>query len=144
MIREYKRSDEKRVLNIYYAASKIAHNFIPDKLLRNDVKVVKEQYLPFAEIYVYEENNLVVGHIALVEGAFIGGFFVDPKYQGKGIGNKLLEYVKNKYNILELHVFQKNIKTVEFYKKNGFIIVGEIKEGHLGYPEWHMKWKVVG
>ncbi len=48
---------------------------------------------------------------------------VHTKSQGRGIGKSLVEYVKNKYENIELAVYKDNKKAVEFYKKQGFKII---------------------
>ncbi len=49
--------------------------------------------------------------------------------QSHGIGKALLNYVKNKRNKLFLNVYQKNIRAIAFYQREGF----EIQ--HSGFDE---------
>ncbi len=52
------------------------------------------------------------------------GVFVAEGFNGKGVGDKLLESLKNKTdNTLQVIIFAKN-PSREFYKKHGFVEVG--------------------
>jgi len=56
---------------------------------------------------------------------------VDPKYQGKGFGIKLMNFVeenalKNNYLSIRLDTFSKNKRNVKFYKKRGYIKIEDI------------------
>lgn len=66
--------------------------------------------------------------------------YILPEAQGKGLGKALFEYissesVKRGNRSLSLNVNRNNTKALEFYKKNGFEIVGEediqIGQGYL-------------
>ena len=53
--------------------------------------------------------------------AYIHYLLVDPKYQGKEIGTKLLSIVKEKYkSYLYIVLISETKETIKFYKKNGF------------------------
>ena len=53
--------------------------------------------------------------------AYIHYLLVDQKYQGKGIGSKLLSMVKEKYkSYLYIVLISETEETIKFYKKNGF------------------------
>lgn len=56
---------------------------------------------------------------------------VDPKYQGRGFGIKLMNFVeenalKNNYLSIRLDTFSKNKRNVKFYKKRGYIKIEDI------------------
>ena len=52
---------------------------------------------------------------------------VDSNYRSQGIGKKLLDdlviKIINKYNSITLYVHTENVKAINFYERNGFIIV---------------------
>ncbi|WP_461256856.1 GNAT family N-acetyltransferase [Treponema sp. R80B11-R83G3] len=53
--------------------------------------------------------------------AYIHYLLVNPKYQAKGIGSKLLSMVKEKYKAyLYIILISETEKTINFYEKNGF------------------------
>lgn len=91
--------------------------------------------MPNAEIYVYILKEGIVGFIGLNEN-YIEGIFVDTNNQCNGIGTSLLNKIKENRNNLTLSVYKKNIKAINFYKKNGFIITSE----NIDEIEYTMTW----
>ena len=81
MIRPYADGDLDELLDVWYEASLIAHPFVAEEFLAKERLEVAEHWLPIAETTVYETDGHVVGFLALI-GNEVGGFFVDPKYQG--------------------------------------------------------------
>jgi len=55
----------------------------------------------------------------------IGGLFVDPKQQGKGIGTQLVNYMTPFHDSLEVEVFGENKIGKPFYEKYGFKVIKE-------------------
>ncbi|MBE6049753.1 MAG: GNAT family N-acetyltransferase [Clostridium sp.] len=80
------------------------------------------------------------GFISILEGGFIGALFVKVDCQGNGIGSELLEYVKNIYSNLTLTVYSENFNAVEFYKKEGFIVLDEHIDENVNRLELTMKY----
>lgn len=83
---------------------------------------------------VYE--NIIVGGFYIKElgkGSYeLIRIFIDPKYQGKGIGKTALSYIEKLFKdlneiILETPSF--NIKNHHFYEKAGYVKIGEVKYG---------------
>ncbi|WP_051505141.1 GNAT family N-acetyltransferase [Paenibacillus durus] len=56
---------------------------------------------------------------------YIAGIFVSNEAQSKGIGTKLLETIKERYSELSLTVYKKNMKAVNFYQRELFVIKQE-------------------
>jgi ribosomal protein S18 acetylase RimI-like enzyme len=72
----------------------------------------------------WDEERLI-GLINVIDDgeltAYINYLLVDPKYQGKGIGSKLLLKVKEKYqSYLYIVLISEGEETIKFYEKNGF------------------------
>ena len=62
------------------------------------------------------------------------------KFQGRGIGSLLLNHAMRLRNNLQLKVFCKNIKSVEFYRSKGFSVISELKDNETGENEFIMQW----
>lgn len=122
MIKKLNINQLDEVMKIWIDTNIDAHNFIPKEYWLNNFDLVK-QMLPTADIYVFDENNIIKGFIGIMEQSYIAGLFVKKEYQGEGIGKKLIEYCKSKYEKLELDVFVKNEKALNFYYKNNFIVM---------------------
>lgn len=115
--------------------------------IKNHLNDCSKDYIPFLDSYVdldnysekifsrairfeaYVESNLI-GMIAMYVNpdalmGYITNVSVNSEYNGKGIGNKLMDQAK-KYALhenlkfIELEVYKNNIKAINFYKKNGF------------------------
>jgi putative acetyltransferase len=124
MIKNFNLSKLDSVMKIWLDTNIDAHNFIKNEYWINNYNLVKEM-LPLADIYIFEENNIIKGFIGVMEKNYIAGLFVKKEYQRESIGKKLLDYCKSKYLVLKLDVFIKNKNAVNFYYKNGFKVLDE-------------------
>jgi len=141
MIRTSNREDTDRIMDIWFRANISAHSFIPGNYWEKNYAVVRDTYLPASESYVYEDNDGIKGFISIMDNSFIGALFIDEENQGKGIGRELLDYCKSLYPCLELTVYTKNERAVDFYKKNGFETEAEQPNSISGFSEYLMVWK---
>lgn len=125
MIRKYRDTDLKELLDAWYTASKKAHDFLGEEFFNFERKNIESTYLPLAETWVYEIDGKVIGFIALIENE-VGGIFVHSDYHGQGVGRSLMNYAASIRNGLVLNVFEENSIGRRFYEKYGFIKVGEV------------------
>lgn len=132
MIREYEEKDLEEVLSVWADASKLAHSFLSNEFLASERKSISEIYLPNAETWVFEVDGCVVGFISLL-GNEVGGFFVDPKRHGHGIGRALMDHAKELRENLEVEVFSANSIGRAFYDKYGFILLEEKIHHQTGF-----------
>lgn len=140
MISKAKGSDLEAILNIWLEASIKAHDFMPPEYWKSKIKDMREIYLPSASNYVFESNAEILGFVSMYQNT-LAAIFVTPEQQGNGIGSALLEYIKTKYDELDLNVYKTNTSSINFYKKHGFVIVAEHFDEHTGRPEIEMKWQ---
>ncbi len=77
-------------------------------------------------IFVYDDE-FVKGLIS-IDGVEVTELYVDPFFERKGIGGKLLDFVVSKYGCRELWVLDKNDKAKNFYLKHGFSETDQIRE----------------
>ncbi|HPI97728.1 MAG TPA: GNAT family N-acetyltransferase [Synergistales bacterium] len=134
MIRAYDQTDIDQVLNIWLDASIKAHNFIDKGFWESKVIDMREIYLPGSEIFVFEEDEIVKGFVALC-GDTLAAIFVSPNEQGKGIGKQLIDRTKEVRRNLNLTVYKDNRDSIEFYKKCGFKVTREQIDVHTGHVE---------
>jgi putative acetyltransferase len=111
------------------------HSFIEETYWRDSFKSVKA-ILPNVEVYVCENGKEILGFIGM-DADYIAGIFVAKGHQRHGIGHKLIEAVRQKKR-LSLHVYEKNIGAVAFYKKEGFHIKNRLIEKVTGENEYLM------
>ena len=139
MIREFIQTDIDNVMKIWLTENIKAHDFIPKEYWEKNFEYVKK-VLPNAEIYVYLEDEKIVGFIGLNDN-YIEGIFIDSKYQYKGIGTALLNKAKKLKDKLTLSAYKKNRKAIQFYLKNGFENVEENIDEVNKEIEYIMLWK---
>lgn len=142
MIRKLTNIDIDKIMDIWLESTVKAHNFISREYWESNYKVVKDVYMPMAETFVYEEEGETKGFISIINNEFIGALFVDVKFQGMGIGSKLIDYSVGKYKKLTLAVYKENQKSVEFYTRKGFKIIEEGLNEDSGYTEYIMENKI--
>ncbi|WP_177764466.1 N-acetyltransferase [Flavobacterium sp. I3-2] len=138
-IRKMEIRDVSMLADLWLKTSLTAHSFIPEKYWIENKILMVEKYLPNSEVYVAEEMNNILGFVALIENQ-IASIFVDERQQGKGIGSLLLDYVKDLRSEMTLNVYQKNQKSVNFYKTKGFNILEETIDEPTGEKEFKMQW----
>jgi len=82
-----------------------------------------EKHIKGELVLVAIEENIPVGFISIwMPNNFIHHFYIDQKYQGKGIGTLLLKAVIQQTQFpITLKCLEQNTKAVAFYRKKGFI-----------------------
>ena len=71
---------------------------------------------------------------------FIPGQYWTGKMQSHGIGKALLDYIKDKKGRLQLNVYQKNVRAMSFYQREGFTIQREQLDEFTSEKEYIMEW----
>lgn len=142
MIRKLQKVDINRVADIWLKTNLRAHFFIPEQYWISNYEFVKEM-LPQAEVYVYEDDKMIQGFIG-INDEYIEGIFVSDEMQSRGIGKILLDYIKDKKDRLQLKVYQKNVRAMSFYQREGFTIQSEGMDEFTGEKEYVMNWESSG
>ena len=138
MIRKFENSDIDDIMQIWKNVNIKAHNFISKEYWENNYDYVRN-ILPKAEIYVYVDNNEIIGFIGMNE-IYIEGIFVNTNSQHRGIGTALLNKVKENGKNLTLSVYQKNTNAINFYKKNDFKITSKSINKVTNEIEYTITW----
>ena len=149
-IRTLQKTDEKQLFNLaieflekYQRGKIVSKKLLPliqyknyDKHLKEDVKKYMKLNPKEAIIFVAEDNKKLIGYIygriekkpkmVLDRVGMIEDWFVQEKYRGKGIGEKLWNelmnwFKKKKCNCLEVDAYITNKKAIKIYHKLGFI-----------------------
>ncbi|MCG7421016.1 GNAT family N-acetyltransferase [Macrococcus epidermidis] len=105
-------------------SSKKSNEILVDAISNND-----------AECYVYEREDKFIGVMTINlqdNRCEITSLAVDENYQGRGIGSKLVNHIKENYNNI---VAETDGDTLAFYRKQGFVIksLGEKYPGIIRY-----------
>ena len=139
MIRSLQKADINRIADIWLDTNLKAHSFISAQYWESNYELVKEM-LSQAEVYVYEDGQKIQGFIGLSD-KYIEGIFVSEKMQSQGIGKLLLNYIKDRKDVLRLNVYQKNIRAIHFYQREGFEIQCEGLDVATGEKDYVMIWQ---
>ena len=142
MIRKLQKVDINRVADIWLKTNLKAHFFIPEQYWISNYEFVKEM-LPQAEVYVYEDDKMIQGFIG-VSDEYIEGIFVSDEMQSCGIGKMLLDYINDKKDKLQLKVYQKKVRAMSFYQREGFTIQSEEMDEFTREKEYVMNWESSG
>ena len=142
MIRKMQNIDINRVVDIWLKTNLKAHYFIPEQYWTSNYELVKEM-MSQAEVYVYEDDKMIQGFIG-VSDEYIEGIFVSDEMQLCGIGKMLLDYIKDKKDKLQLKVYQKNVRAMSFYQREGFTIQSEEMDEFTREKEYVMNWESSG
>ena len=139
MIRKLQKVDINKVADIWLKTNLKAHYFIPEQYWTNNYEVVKEM-LPQADVYVYEDDKIIQGFVG-INNEYIEGIFVSDEMQSHGIGKILLDHIKDKKVRLHLNVYQKNVRAMSFYQREGFTSQSERMDEFTGEKEYVMNWE---
>jgi GNAT superfamily N-acetyltransferase len=129
MIRKCIKDDKKRIYCIINEAAKKYEGVIPEDRYHQPYMPMKELEAEMTrmEFVGWEEDSGLVGVMGLEpvkDTTLIRHAYVLPEYQGKGIGSKLLEYLKNTVRTPELLVgtWADSSWAIGFYEKHGFLL----------------------
>jgi len=99
------------------------------------------------ELWVAEEDDVVVGFVGLADHDMVDQIYVDPDFQDRGVGTELIDHAKRMHpNRLQLWVFQKNVGARRFYERHGFRLA-ELTDGQDNMeqePDARYEWTSAG
>ncbi|RBQ26721.1 GNAT family N-acetyltransferase [Arcobacter sp. CECT 9188] len=139
MIRKLGINDINQLMKIWLEVNIKTHDFIPKQYWKEQYDNVKD-LLPKSEIYVYEKNQIIIAFVGCIDN-YIAGIFVSASYQSKGIGKKLLDYIKVLKKELSLNVYEQNQLAIKFYQREGFIINSQSIDENTKEKQIFMLWK---
>ena len=130
MIKEYKKKDINKILNIINDASLKYKGVIPNNCWHEPYMSEDELIDEISDgvhMFGYHDNNKLISVIGIQEvkdATLIRHAYTLTSHQGKGIGSSLLEYLlkKNQKSRLLVGTWRKAVWAIRFYKKFGFII----------------------
>ena len=119
IIRPHTVEDHAGIVEAWTAASRIATPFLSDGFVAAERERIPTVWLPVAETWVADHEGAVAGFISLI-GHEVGGLFVHPDHQGRGIGRALMDHAVRLRGSLFLDVFEDNAIGRRFYDRYGF------------------------
>ena len=104
---------------------------------RDNIRTI---WLPKAETWVFEADGTAVGFISLIDNE-VGGIFVRPDYQGRGIGRALMDHAASLRDELSLDVFEDNAVGRRFYDRYGFQLEYKHVHEQSGYMQIRLSYR---
>lgn len=133
-IRRYApETDLETCIGIWRRASRAGHPFLSETALEGDEALVREVYMPSAEVWVGCPGGAPAGFVALLGGT-VGGLFVAPEHHGRGLGRALVLHAARLHGALDVEVYEANEGARRFYAALGFARTGRRESDDRGRP----------
>lgn len=133
MIRRFRKSDAENVSNLIKTTMKISNSKdYPSEVIKQLIEQQTPEHVigraSWTHFYVVEENETIIGCGAIgpywdkEDESSLFTIFVSPEYQGKGIGQKIIETLeKDEYFLRAKRVeIPASITATPFYLKMGY------------------------
>jgi len=151
LIREYKKNDVHKILEVINDASLKYKGVIPDNCWHEPYMLEQELIDEISDrvhMFGYNHNNKLICVIGVQEvknAILIRHAYTLTSYQGKGIGSTLLDYLlkKNQKSRLLVGTWQKAEWAIRFYKKFDFIIHSKNQSAILLKKYWKIASKQI-
>ncbi len=130
-----------QVLEVWEASVRTTHHFLSEKDIQSLKPLVYEFCLTKLPIFCLRDEEQKVIGFAGVDAPKIEALFIDPAWQGQGIGRKLVEYAINDLQAELVDVNEQNEKAIGFYLHLGFEVVHRSEVDGFGrpFPLLHLK-----
>lgn len=138
IIRKFQLNDLDQVMKIWLESNIQAHPFVEKSYWHEHFSEVREA-MQTADVLIAEKDSEILG-FAGMQNDYLAGIFVKREYRHQGIGNRLLQTVRNTHPLVTLNVYVANKPAVNFYKHHKFHILKE-QIDETGNLEYVMKWK---
>lgn len=124
-----------QIMDLWLQGNLDAHSFISRNYWLANVAEVRGA-IKQSELYVATEHeDKIIGFIGLVND-YAAGLFVAANHRGHGIGSELLKVAIRTHPHLTLHVYEKNPRAFELYRRLGFKVISkqvDDETGEMGY-----------
>lgn len=141
-IRSARTDDAGAVTSVFLRARADAMPYLPR--LHSDEQTatwISTIVLSGPHVWVAHTASQVVG-FAAVEDGLLEHLYVDPTWQGRGVGSLLLGQAQAGRGRLDLFVFTRNTAARAFYERHGFALA-ELRDGSAneeGEPDARYRW----
>lgn len=144
MIRKITNDDLTSVMAIWVKGNFKGNSFIEKDYWLEIYNETKEKFMNVYDTYVFVEENVIKGFVSIKDKE-IKAIYVSPSFIRNGIGKKLINFCKNKYETLILEVYEKNINAILFFSNLGFknkkIDIEKAHNEKIFIMEWNLEEK---
>ena len=144
MIRKITNDDLTSVMAIWVKGNFKGNSFIEKDYWLEIYNETKEKFMDVYDTYVFVEENVIKGFVSMKDKK-IKAIYVSPSFIRKGVGKKLINFCKDKYDTLILEVYEKNINAILFFSNLGFknkkIDIEKVHNEKIFIMEWNLEEK---
>ena len=131
ILRDFRESDRQALRHLYRDTQIATFHWLPASsftLGDFDASIRGE------EVFVAELQGQIAGFASVwVPDRFIHSLFVDPAWQGRGVGKALLQRCVDRLGVpVTLKCQQRNLRAIAFYQSQGWTIVEGAEDGLRG------------
>jgi putative acetyltransferase len=141
-IRNSLPDDGERLVEIWRSSVSETHSFVSTAdMAAIDAEV--RRYLPHSSVALaLSDRGEAIGFMGLA-GDRLESLFVAGDWRGRSVGRCLVNYAKQKRQILRTKVNEQNRLALGFYERVGFKVCGRSPDDECGrpYPLLHLIWK---
>lgn len=95
------------------------------------------------QVFCLTDEDLILGFIGVADKK-IEMLFLDPRYFGQGLGQKLLNFAVKELDADKLDVNEQNTTALRFYQKSGFEVFERTDKDDQGRNYPLLRLKLVG
>ena len=135
IIRPIEEKDKNTLLEmmrVFYASDAVLSNGSEEIFLNDINNCINEN--PYLDGYVIENGEDILGYSMAAKSystefgkscIWIEDLYIKPEHRGKGLGNKLMEFIASAYTdcIFRLEVEKENENAFKLYTKQGFTVL---------------------
>lgn len=119
MVRLMEIQELNTVLDMWVEINKEVHTFVEAQYWEDQREVMVE-VLGNANVYVYDEHDVIKGFAFVVEGYYLGGVFVEEPARRRKFATELLTLIKSRYDELVVTIYEDNKLAQDFILSQGF------------------------
>lgn len=120
MIRQFQMKDLNAVLDIWLKTTIEAHPFIDPSYFLENYQNFQEDHLLKSQSQVYEIDGKIVGFVSIKQDMVVTTINVLKEYRHNGIGEKLMNFLVDKFHQVTVKCYLENSNALAFFHKIGF------------------------
>ena len=133
-VRKSTAADVPALFEVWQTAVASTHDFLKEEDHAEITKLVREMYLPSADLDVVVDGDDKPLAFMGMTGDEIDSLFVHADARGSGLGRLLVELAVSRAAELRTEVNEQNVQGVGFWKHMGFREVGRSETDREGKP----------
>ena len=141
-IRKSTAADTARLFEVWRTSVAATHDFVSDDDLAAIADLVRDEYLPRADLdVVVDENDNPIAFMGMTANE-IDTLFVHEDARGTGLGRMLVELALNRGLVIRTEVNEQNNQAIAFWKHMEFHRMGRSALDRQGraYPLLKLEW----